>query len=306
MMNTFTRRCARSTLVYYRPWNQNLHSVKYVRLLNHQQKNYQTLILGRVFTDGSKKCNKIICNNSINFKESLRCFSTVNKPEESSEVKIRSDTYVNFAIDIKKRDDFTMTNSEWEKLMQDIIKESPNSTKILHSAMMIVLRRKPDLSLSFFRYIKSKSEPNMSTLSGFFNNCAVKYEDIVLEEFENCRETLISSKLMKLKVAPAILQTREWKQVKDWIMADEILSLSSNILTLKKCLKHKDYSAFSEVWTKTLQLKIRTMYEPIASAFFAMWEKGLIPVDLFFELLKLENLSLNEQEIQTLNLFLER
>ncbi|XP_060555322.1 uncharacterized protein LOC132716143 [Ruditapes philippinarum] len=246
MMNNFLIRCARNIPICWRAWNINLHSGQSV--LNHQVKSL--LFPPKIF-------QQTVC----------RGLNIDHKQQENK--RINSKTFINFEKKLKDTHYFEMTNFEWENLTKNIIKENPQVENYLDFVLMKTLKDKPDLSLSFFTYIKSKKEPDLSTLTQFFQNCAQKYD------------------------------------AKTWIVADRSPKFCTCHPLLKLSLKEQDFLTFYEVWTKVIQEDHKYNYRDITNSFFVFWEEGVIPTDLFFELLKLGGLPLDEYKVHKLKIYCE-
>ncbi|XP_053395432.1 mitochondrial ribonuclease P catalytic subunit-like isoform X2 [Mercenaria mercenaria] len=228
-----------------------------------------------------------------------------------------SHRFLEFHESIKcRKDDFTMSHSEWENLESEILTEVPSLAVGLDYSIMKSLSAMPDLSVSFFNYIKSKREPNKYVLIEFFLNCAEKYEDIVLDEFEKFMKTNDKHKLIYTsgnRIAQSISKTREWRQsipLLDLKVKNEgqiaLGALTACTQILKAALKEQDYKVFFEVWTSFLPLKYRCDTELFSQAFYESWEEGVIPVDVLFELLKLEELPLQDYQMRELQEYCSR
>jgi hypothetical protein len=279
-MNNFIIRCARNIPLCWRAWNINLHSGQSV--LNHQAKSI--LFPPKIFQLSGRG----------------------SRSRPTSDVMMYSDSFFKFKQKLKRKGDFEMTFSEWETLREKILKESHWVENVLDATLMKSLIGKPDLSLSYLTYIKSKREPNMSTLNYFFQNCAHKYEDMVLEEFEKCKETYGSSKVFQDMVGPTIALTREWLQVKNWVFSANYVDFGVSSALLKMSLKQQDYLTFYEIWTKITEISSVKRLSDIRNRLFVFWEGGVIPTDLFLELLKLGEFPLTDMETHKLKNYCER
>lgn len=208
----------------------------------------------------------------------------------------------------KQSDDYSMGLSEWENLENEILSETPSLEPGLDFSIMKSLKNKPGLSLSFLNYIRSKRQPNLPTLIAFFTNCAEKYEETVLKEFDLLKKScdLKALYVRKNKIAEAIAKTREWKQSIDLLdfslkgnnmqLINDAVTASSEVL--KRCLKEKDFDSFFHVWNKFSHLADIEDFEVVGNMFFELWEEDLIPFDMFLELLKLGEMPLQDGQYQ--------
>ena len=208
--------------------------------------------------------------------------------------------------------DFTMTNSEWEKLVQDILEEDPTFVNHVDYSIMKSLSSKPELCLSFYNYIKSKREPNISTMIEFIINVAESYDDLVLEEVKKLTKICDSTafRIFGWKVAFGVAKSNHWREAVNYMNLDYESSLSIEVpafamrtlaLVFKKSIKCQDYKTFHKVSRKFFPvLQQADDKSVISQTFFNYWKDGMIPTDLFMELLKLAELPLEEDEIALL------
>lgn len=207
----------------------------------------------------------------------------------------------------KQSNDYSMGLSEWENLENEILTETPSIEPGLDFSIMKSLKDKPDLSLSFLNYIRSKRQPNLPTLIAFFTNCAEKYEETVLNEFDLLKKScdLKALYVRRNKIAEAISKTREWKQsidLLDFSLTGSMQLISDAVTAcsevLKRSLKEKDYDSFFHIWNKFSHLAGIEDFEVVGNMFFELWEEGLIPFDMFLELLKLDEMPLQDGQYQ--------
>jgi hypothetical protein len=296
MMVTFILKFARNTLV------QKLLTANGLRLFNDHS-----------------KCLLFPLMHFKSIPGASRAISTSNRREDIAKPKTPpNQKFIAFNEKVNSEEnDFTMTFAEWEKLEQDILEESAEFASYIDYSIMKSLSRKPDLSVSYYNFIKSKREPNISTMVELIVNCAGKYDDLVFEVLEKIKNTYdpVYFEVIGSKVAFGISKTKKYTLAVDYLdyvcMDSEIpgFAIKTLVQIFKTSLKRQDYKTFCEVFNKYLPL-MRKQHIPemqtFSRTFFECWKDGVIPADLLFEILKLEELPLEEDLANQLETYCNR